>query len=503
MANFKKQSGLVLADSLRKAVLQAAIQGQLVPQMADDGQASDLLSDIQAEKKRLIDEKVIKKEKPLAPIMDDEKPFDIPDSWVWVRLGDLAQFVNGDRSSNYPIESDFVPNGIPFFGAKDMLNQKLRFTENLRFISQEKFDSLSQGKLANYDFVCLLRGSIGKTAIFENFKDYTTGFINAQMVIIRLIDKNAIIINFLNRILSSDYFSKFILQVSSGTAVKQLSAETLRNFLLPLPPLAEQERIVKKLDEILPQLDDLAKSENALNALQSAFPKQMQSALLQSAISGKLTEQLESDGNASDLLTQIQAEKQRLIDEKIIKREKPLAEITDDEKPFDIPDNWIWVRLGDVTDYGQGRQTMPKDIPLKSLVIEMEDIEKDTFKLLDKNYNREPKSSKNAFKKGDILYGKLRPYLRKIIIVDEDGYCSTEIIPFNAFGILNNRYLQICLASPFVNSFVNSITHGMDMPRLGTDKARNILIPLPPLAEQERIVAKLDELLPQVQALTV
>lgn len=489
MANFKKQSGLVLADSLRKAVLQWAIQGQLVPQMVDDGLASDLLTDIQAEKKRLIDEKVIKKEKPLAPIMDDEKPFDIPDSWVWVRLGDIGQTNIGLTYD----EKDISNHGTIVLRSGNIQDGKIDLNDLVKVEGK-----IPESKICEINdlLICARNGSkklVGKTAIID--KDgYSFG---AFMAILR-----TRFYKYVYYYLASPYFRSDFDGVST-TTINQITQDNLKNRLIPLPPLKEQKRIVAKLDEILPQLDDLAKSENALNALQSAFPKQMQSALLQSAISGQLTEQLESDGNASDLLTRIQAEKQRLIDEKVIKREKPLAEITDDEKPFDIPDNWVWVRLGDVTDYGQGRQTMPKDIPLKSLVIEMEDIEKDTFKLLDKNYNREPKSSKNAFKKGDILYGKLRPYLRKIIIVDEDGYCSTEIIPFNAFGILNNRYLQICLASPFVNSFVNSITHGMDMPRLGTDKARNILIPLPPLAEQERIVAKLDELLPQVQALVI
>ena len=131
----------------------------------------------------------------------------------------------------------------------------------------------------------------------------------------------------------------------------------------------------------------------------------------------------------------------------------------------------------------------------------MEDIEKETFKLLVKNYDRKPKSSKNYFKSGDILYGKLRPYLKKVIIADEDGYCSTEIIPFNGFGLIDSDYLKLCMSSPSVNNHVNSLTHGMDMPRLGTEKARNLLIPLPPLAEQQRIVDLLEEALPEIQTL--
>ena len=239
------------------------------------------------------------------------------------------------------------------------------------------------------------------------------------------------------------------------------------------------------------------KSDNAL-----LLADRMRKSVLQAAIEGKLTQQdPKADGDARDLLAQIQAEKQRLIAAGEVKREKTLPAIDENDVPFDIPDNWVWVRLGEITDYGQGKQVRQKNIPQNSLIIEMEDIEKEKFKLLIKNYNRVPKSSKNAFKKGDILYGKLRPYLKKIIIADEDGYCSTEIIPFNGFAKINNDYLKYCLASPPVDYLVNAITHGMDMPRLGTQNARNILIPLPPLAEQRRIVEKLDKILPQLEQL--
>ena len=227
----------------------------------------------------------------------------------------------------------------------------------------------------------------------------------------------------------------------------------------------------------------------------------LRKSVLQSAIQGKLTEQLATDDKVEDLLKAIKEEKERLIKEKKIKKQKPLPEITEEEIPFEIPENWKWVRLGEITDYGIGKSVKYDSIPVDSLIIELEDIEKNTFKLLNKNRKRTPKSSKNKFQKGDILFGKLRPYLKKIILIDEDGFCSTEIVPISSFNKINQKYLMMVLVSPKINEFINNLTYGMDMPRLGTIDARLLLIPLPPLAEQKRIVEKLDNVLANIDEL--
>ena len=222
-------------------------------------------------------------------------------------------------------------------------------------------------------------------------------------------------------------------------------------------------------------------------------------AVLQAAIAGKLNDRTSED--ARDLLAAIQTEKAAQQKTGKQKKNKPLAAISEEEIPFAIPENWVWVRLGEVTDYGIGKQTSPEKIPMGALVIEMEDIEKDTYRLLEKHRKREPKSSKNSFFAGDILYGKLRPYLKKAVVADEDGFCSTEIIPFSGFGKVDSQYLLFCMTSPFMLSNVNQLTYGMDMPRLGTNDARNLLIPLPPLTEQQQIVAKLNHLLTEIDEL--
>jgi len=229
----------------------------------------------------------------------------------------------------------------------------------------------------------------------------------------------------------------------------------------------------------------------------------LKAALLQSAIQGKLTQQLPEDGDARDLLKQIAAEKEQLINEKVIKKEKPLPEIAEDEIPFDIPDNWVWVRLGDVTNYGIGKQIAKHNIDKNALIIELEDISKNSYKLLQKQYDRNPGSSKNYFNRNDVLYGKLRPYLKKCIVADCDGYCSTEIIPIKGYGAINPRFIMYDMTSPFMDNTINNLTYGMDMPRLGTKDAINLIMPLPPLTEQHRIVEAIEIALAKIDKLKV
>ena len=241
-------------EDMKKSILQYAIQGKLVEQRLEEGTGEELYQQIQTEKQRLIKEGKIKKEKPLPEIAEDEIPFDIPESWKWVRLSQIAILENGDRSGKYPVEKDYVDFGVPFFGAKDMCDAVMSF-DNVRYISMEKFAELGNGKLQDKDFICLLRGSVGKCALFIADEQHHTGFICAQMVIIRCI--NTAICHYLASFLASPFYLRYIDSKVTGTAVRQLPAKELGNVLIPLPPLAEQNRIVAKLEEILPLCEQL------------------------------------------------------------------------------------------------------------------------------------------------------------------------------------------------------------------------------------------------------
>lgn len=218
--------------------------------------------------------------------------------------------------------------------------------------------------------------------------------------------------------------------------------------------------------------------------------------ILQLAVEGKLVQQDSSDEPAAALLKQIEAEKQRLISEGAVRKNQLLPTISDGEKPFEIPESWMWVRLGNVTNYATLKKVEPKDIVENTWVLEMEDVEAQTSVLLNKVYTQErpPKSTKNIFEPGDIIYGKLRPYLNKVIIADEPGICTTEMIPIRAYTFLP-KYLFYYLKSPTFIYRVNELTKGINLPRLTTTDAVMQALPLPPMNEQKRIVARVDELM--------
>lgn len=258
-------------ENLKKSILQEAVQGKLVPQDLSDEPAEALLERIRVEKQRLIKEGKVKKDKRESVIfrrdnshyekldgvercIDDELPFEIPKSWAWVRFSDIAVFENGDRSSRYPVESDYVPDGIPFFGAKDMGEKYMEYS-SVRFITPQKFEELGNGKLKDGDFVCLLRGNVGKTRIYKENEKYHTGFICAQMLIIRCIESS--IQKYVYTVINSQYYCRAIESKITGTAVRQLPAKEVANILVPLPPLAEQRRIVQRIEELLPLVKGL------------------------------------------------------------------------------------------------------------------------------------------------------------------------------------------------------------------------------------------------------
>ena len=243
------------AETLKKSILQYAMQGKLVTQDPNDEPASELLKRIKAEKEQLIKDGKIKKEKPLPPITTDEIPYELPIGWSVARLNEIVNFENGDRSSNYPTEDEYVASGIPFWGAKDIINNKLQVNPGLRFINKSKFDELRSGKLKDKDFICLLRGSVGKWAEFTIDNEWTTGFINAQMVIIRLLD--LVLSNWFKIYLNSPLFIEQVSKVTTGSAVAQMSAKDLSNFIILIPPLAEQQRIVTKVEELMQIVDKL------------------------------------------------------------------------------------------------------------------------------------------------------------------------------------------------------------------------------------------------------
>lgn len=225
--------------------------------------------------------------------------------------------------------------------------------------------------------------------------------------------------------------------------------------------------------------------------------KKLRELILSLAVRGKLLPQSITNESAEILYKKIQAERDSLVKSKAIKKPKLLPTITHDEIPFEIPEKWLWVRLGDVTNYGQALKAEPCDVKNDTWVLELEDVEKVTSKLLSKVRfsDRKFKSSKNVFSEGDVVYGKLRPYLDKVLVADEAGVCTTEMIPVRGYRHIHPAYLRLIMKSPYFVSYANESTHGMNLPRMGTDKARLSLLPLCSEEEQKEIVTKVDELM--------
>lgn len=224
--------------------------------------------------------------------------------------------------------------------------------------------------------------------------------------------------------------------------------------------------------------------------------KALREKILDLAMRGKLVEQNPSDEPANELLQKIQAEKEQLIKNKKIKKEKPLPEISEEDIPFEIPESWGWVRLGNISNTGDFQSIKPLDIMPESWLLELEDIEKNTGKLLQKRVvkSTEIKSNKYKFHKDDVLYGKLRPYLRKILLAEQDGYCSTEIFPLTINSPIDSKLILYWLKSDYISKMVDASMYGVNLPRVSPKFFVGINLPLPPLAEQKRIVAKIEEL---------
>jgi len=290
-----------------------------------------------------------------------------------------------------------------------------------------------------------------------------------------------------------------LIDLGAGGAQPNISKEKLVKFLMPLPSLAEQQRIVEQIDLLFTLVDGIETQQSDLQSLTDNIQKRV----LDLAIQGKLVPQDSTDESASVLLERIRKEKEALVRQGKIKRDKTDSfiyrsadnsyyqgnENIDDLLPFNIPDPWAWCRLGFLVDFSKNISVNPSEIGDEAWILDLEDIEKETGKLLIKKRmkNVVSKSDKHIFHVGNVLYSKLRPYLNKVIIADEDGYCTSEILAFD-FGQINNEYAKIYLMSSFFVKYAMSDAYGVKMPRLGSDQGNTAFIPIPPLTEQKRIV---------------
>ena len=324
------------AQDLKNSILQLAIQGKLVEQRAEEGTAKELIREIEAEKKKLFKEGKLKEQKALPEIKEEEKPFDIPESWEWVRLIDLGITQTGNTPSKTKLE--YFGDFIPFISPGDIINGGINY-ENQGLSEQGK--EVGRVSEENSILQVCIGGSIGKCAINSIDVSY-----NQQINAITPLVCNHLYVYYL---MDSKFFLVSMTHKATGTATPIINKSSWESIFVPLPPLAEQKRIVAKIEELLPYIDKYDAAYSEVEELNKKFPEDMQKSILQYAIQGKLVEQREEEGTAEELYRQIQEEKKKLIKEDKLKKTATLPEIKEEEIPFDIPESWKWVRLGEIS----------------------------------------------------------------------------------------------------------------------------------------------------------
>ena len=475
------------AQVLREKILDLAMRGKLVKQDPNDEPASVLLEKIKAEKEQLIKEKKIKKSKLLPPISDEEKPFEIPDSWEWVRLGDIGAWAAGATPSRK--HPEYYGGTIPWLKTGDLNDGIVNETSEKITELGVKNSSVKVNEPGNV-LIAMYGATIGKLGIVGNQELVT----NQACCGCSLFDgvHNWYLFYYL---LAS---RKRLIDLGSGGAQPNISKNKIEKFTFPLPPLEEQSRIAAKIAQLFALLRKVESSTQQYAKLQTL----LKSKVLDLAMRGKLIKQDPNDEPASVLLEKIKAEKAELVKEKKIKKSKPLPEITDDEKPFDIPDSWEWGRLGDICLSNIGLTYKPsqksekptKTIILRANNVEANELNKENVIFLDIDNLKE----KYYLKENDILMAVRSGSKR---LVGKSAVVTPQFVGFS-FGAFMSKIRILSANSWYVDYFLNSAAFRSQLGDANTTTINqitqgminNFVLPLPPLSEQNRIAAKIAQL---------
>ncbi|MCP2044708.1 restriction endonuclease subunit S [Pontibacter sp. HSC-36F09] len=519
------------AARLKELVLQLAVQGKLTEnwrrQNPEVEPAAVLLKRIEAEKAQLVKEKKIKKEKPLDPISEDEIPYTLPEGWVWCRMGDIGYTNIGLTYS----PKDISDKGIPVLRSSNVQNGKICLNDLVRVDrAVDEKAIVKNGDL----LICARNGSkklVGKCAIINDLKEEMA--FGAFMAIFRC-EYNSYIKYFIE---SPTYRES--LEGVSTTTINQITQGNLKNTLLPLPPLAEQEAIVAQVEELMQKIEELEKQTAeriqlkqhlgaaALQQLtaatdeeleqnwlflkqhfqtmfdEAANVKKLRETILQLAVQGRLTAtwrtQNPTTEPASDLLKRIQAEKSQLVKEKKIKKEKPLEPISEDEVPYTLPEGWVWCRLGFATNFIDYRGKTPLKIESGIKLITAKNVKKGFFSPTPEEFISEESYKSHMTRgipnKGDILFTTEAPMGSACLLeVDPPFALAQRIITIQPI-VINSKYLlHTFLSAPFQGQLQEK-SSGMTATGIKSARLITLPIPIPPLAEQEAIVAKVDQLM--------
>ena len=508
--------------ALRQKILDLAIRGKLVPQDPNDEPASVLLERIRAEKQQMVKDgklkpKDIKNDTVIfkgddnlhyeqfadgtVKCIEDEIPFELPDGWEWCRIRNIASVKGGKRLPKGESFSDDVTDHV-YIRVTDMKNRTIN-TFGLKYISEEVFAKIQSYTIGKNDLYVTIAGTIGVVGEVPEILDGMNLTENAVKVCNISINKTFLCYVMLSELVQQQFQDK-----THQVAMPKLALERILGTLIPVCPVKEQQLIVFSIKSALQISDTIEIQKDTLFELVSAT----KSKILDLAIRGKLVPQDPNDEPASVLLERIRAEKEELIKQGKIKRDKKesvifkgednsyyiqtgsLIEELGDWSLNCLPDSWGICCLGEVCDYGSCVNVGTDCIEDDAWILDLEDIEKDTGRVIKKvkKSERSAMSTKHSFKKGQVLYSKLRPYLNKVVLADEDGYCTSEILPLDFNSLVLPAYARYYLMTPAFLAYANRCSYGVKMPRLSTSAGKKAVMTIPPLAEQKRIVAAIE-----------
>lgn len=516
--------------ALRQKILDLAIRGKLVPQDPNDEPASVLLERIREQKKQMVKEgklkaKDIKNDSVIfvgednlhyekfadgsVKCIEDEIPFELPEGWIWARIGAIC-IINPRNSIADDLEVSFIPMPMISEGYANAHTYEVRNWKNVK----SGFTHFAENDIGIAKITPCFENR--KSVIFKNLVNgYGAG--TTELHILRTL-AGTISNEYLLWIVKMESFIQGGIQTFSGAVGQQrVGKDFLSQYLIPIPPYNEQICIIDKINLIF---NFIITIENEKISLHETI-KQTKSKILDLAIRGQLIPQNPDDEPASVLLERIRAEEEELIKQGKIKRDKKesiifkgednsyyqqtgsLIEDLDDWDLNDIPDNWELCCLGDLCDYGNCINVDTKDIPNDAWILDLEDIEKDSGRIIQKirKYERDSSSTKHLFYNGQVLYSKLRPYLNKVVIADEDGFCTSEILPLNLANIIVPQYALYYLMSPTFLKYANRCSYGVKMPRLGTADGKKAVFPLPPFQEQQQIAVQVSKILAVIDSI--
>ena len=485
-------------EQLKASILQYAIQGKLVEQRPEEGTGEELYQQIQAEKQRLIKDGKLKKEKPLSQIAEDEIPFDIPDSWKWCRLGALTYNWGQKTPDNRFCYVDV--------GSVNNISHTLN-RENT--VVEAKDASSRAKKIVKYGDVIFatIRPYLKNICIIDRDFPYEP-IVSTAFAVMHC--PEGLLNKYLYYYLLSPTFMSFAnaRDKAKGVTYPAIGEKDFFNGIIALPPIEEQQRIVAKIEELLPYVDRYATAYEKLEQFNAKFPEDMKKSILQYAIQGKLVEQRPEEGTGEELYRQIQTEKQRLIQEGKIKKEKPLAEIVEEEIPFDIPTNWKWCRLRDIcTKIVDGDHNPPSGVkyPTDFLMLSATNINNGTLMDLNKvRYVTEEvfavENQRTRVEMNDIFFTIVGSMGRSCVYRGGYNLCFQRSVAVLTTLVMP-EFLKYVLDTPYIQFFMYANATGTAQKGFYLNQVENLVIPVPPLAEQRRIVDKLEEILPLCERL--